>query len=229
MRKGSTLSDDRKYKTYLTKRGKYEAHRICNRNGSVTVEALLFQMRNVGEAQDFLTEKWAKNVLSDERLFESCEDGWRMPERSDLRDAPKWKGARPGEDVCGDALIDAVEAIRTNGRPPLWKPSNEAWRDFSKAMVSLLDRVKEKGVERPLAELQDRAFSESLSAGGEGDIHIVALWLFRARMVVEDFGRMKKGDMRDTDLLFYSATDRDGALKNAHRRLRWFGLVRRSA
>lgn len=224
------MSDDRRYKTYLTKRGKYEAHRICNRGGSVTIEALLFQMRQIGEAQEFLTEKWAKRVLSDESLFEPRDDdSWVMLERTDLRDAPKWKGARPGEDVCGDALADAVASIRPDNRPPLWKPANEAWREFSKVMVRLLDRMKDKGVEKPLAELQERAFLESLTAGGDSDVQVVALWLLRARMSADDFGRMRKGETRDIDLLFYSADDHEAALKNARRRLQWFGLIKRSA
>jgi hypothetical protein len=189
----------KKYRAYLTRRGKYEAIRICNRQQVVTVEGLRVAMLDAKELAEYVDEKWARKTLSDKKLFEPSEGaGYRMVSGTKLPDkAPEWSGLRPGEDPLRDTFDKAVAKVLALPNEPPWDSYRLAhgdWVHVSKIIVGAMNHLKKRGVERPLGELQSMAFSAALATDDRAT-QTVALWLIDTAYYVDAYGRLQKGEI----------------------------------
>ena len=84
---------------------------------------------------------------------------------------------------------------------------DSAWGKVDKLIVKALDALRERGVQSPLAELQDAAFHAALGSEDRG-LQLFAWRILNTRYFVEEYGRIRKvasgkEQPRDTDGLLY--------------------------
>lgn len=203
-----------RYKSYLTRRSKWEALKSCSRHGVIGVRALRDMMIRLGEKEPFLDEVWEKKVLGDTKLFEHKDDGFfvltdEADQIEDFGKRPEWEGERPGEDWVREAFDAAL------GDVPHMEPSAISasrlclggdWSKTGEVVVEALDGLKARGVDKPLAKLFDVAWSEAMhtTVHTAPEVHQLALWLTQTMVEVDAFARLRaclKGGDRPADIL----------------------------
>jgi len=106
--------------------------------------------------------------------------------------------------VVSDALRKVVGKVK-KGKKPDWNSyqlQSAGWERISKIIVDALDEIKGHGVDRPLATLQELAFTESLKADSAENkktwpLHTVALWLTNTRMLANQYTETKNDDLKE--------------------------------
>lgn len=187
----------KRYKAFLTRLSKAKACEEAGDSGSaVGAKALRQSLVAAGELESYLDEGWVKRVFSDKDLFEDAGDGfWKVKAlRPDERPAEPtpWEGMRPGEDIAGNAVRRATDAVVRVPQPP-WKSkwlTGDAWEQVHRAMLPALSYAKSRGMEKPLTPLQEWSFLESLRSD-DPTLQTVALWLLNTRVLLDLFTRMQ--------------------------------------
>lgn len=207
----------KRYRAYLTRLSKWAAFDRQNKEGLVKDAHVRGFLISRGELASYLDSAWAKKIFGDKELFTDAGDGfWTVaamrPEEAPGEPTP-WTGLRPGEDLLGDVLVRAHDDVVRCNTSELNLRSrfldSEKWDPIHRVMLRALESAKAKGLEKPLNELQDRSFRESLL---DGDIYvqIVSIWLFNTRLLVDAMTRFLaavKGDasgVQPYELDFYA-------------------------
>lgn len=104
------------------------------------------------------------------------------------------------------------------------------WAKVDKLILKALDAMKKKGVERPLAVLQDASFLFALENKGQG-LQLFAWRLLNTRYFVEEYGRLRavaagKKKPRDSDRLRYGGDGPIEQIKLVGDALRVRGILR---
>ncbi len=188
----------KRYRAYLTRLSKWLGVKLADDKTSIVRAAdVRSEIIKRGDLAIHLDESWAKRVFSDKDLFEDAQGGfWKVLVGADDEGAPshpsKWEGVRPGEDVSGAALTKMVDGLgRLTPRPELrcrWLDS-DAWQLTHQFAVVAMEYAKRRGVERPLALLQERAFREACLDEDYG-LQAAAIWLTNTRVLVEGHARL---------------------------------------
>lgn len=213
----------KKYRSYLTRLSKWEAIRAVISNKGVNQvgeDHLRRVLVDLGEIRSFMDDRWAKRIFSDGNLFESDGDGfWRLKNPDEwkwkrgrivrftdehpeghIRKRPEWTdGVRPGEDVVGTAYefcLDRVSNMPVPNRSDERMDSDE-WVSVGQKMVRVMKWCRKRGLEKPLAPLQEHAFQKSLLTT-DRSAHTVALWFTRARIYLDAFVAIRKSKEGDT-------------------------------
>ena len=86
-----------------------------------------------------------------------------------------------------DMLRKACARVSRLKEPDWTRPQlrGDAWDNVGRAIVKVLDELKGHGVTKPLAKLQELAFTESLAKPGDRSLQTVALWLTDSRIWLE--------------------------------------------
>lgn len=187
----------KRYKAYVTRLSKWMAFEKCNDQRLINYNVLKGMLVARGELAVYLDDAWRKRVFADKDLFEDAGDGfWKV---LDIRpeDAPgepsRWEGVRPGEDVLGSVLAHAADAIGRMRTDRISLSSrfmdDDVWDPVHREMLGCMEQAKRRGYQKPLNDLQERAFHGSL-IDPDPAVQIVAMWLLNTRSLVDVMQRL---------------------------------------
>jgi hypothetical protein len=188
----------KRYKAYLTRLSKWLAFEKCNDQRLIRSDVLKGMLVARGELATHLDDAWRKRVFSDKEMFEDAGDGFWKVASLHPDDAPaepsRWEGTRPGEDVLGAALAHAAErvgSIRGSDSLNLFSRfmDTDEWDPVHREMLGCLEQAKRRGYQKPLNDLQERAFVESL-LDPDPAVQLVAMWLLNTRSLVDVMQRL---------------------------------------
>lgn len=189
------MADDAKrYRAYLTRLTKWVVFDEA-KDRQINQEHMRRLLIQSGEQAEHLDDGWAKRVFGDAKMFEKQAGGFfRILDGVEQGKKPEWKGgARPGEDVAGNTLHKLVQHVHDLDEDPPWtshRLSDKRWEPVSRYCISALNHMRTRGIERPMAPLQDRAFAESLRTDDPAH-QTVALWLTTTRYCLDAYARVR--------------------------------------
>lgn len=193
-----STNEVKKYRTFLTNLSRWVAVKIANDDTSIVGESVLrADIIKRGELGPYLDADWAKRVFSKTELFEDTGGGfWKVLVSEEEEEAPAkpspWSGVRPGEDVLGSALTKMVDGFGRLSPQPSIKSKlldSDEWFLAHQLGVAALEYAKRRGVEKPLAPLQERAFREAC-LDDDWSMQAAGLWLLNTRAAVESHARL---------------------------------------
>jgi len=187
----------KRYKAYLTRLSKWAAVKRANKQRQVNVSALRGFLISEGELGSYLDDGWAKRVFSDADLFSDVGDGfWQVsdlsPDEAQAKPS-KWEGVRPGDDVLGDVLFRIhAEVVRHRVDLDLGHPllDSDQWAPLHQIFMRYMKWAKSaRGLEKPLNDLQDRAFREAC-LDADANVQLVSVWLTNTRLLIDVMTRL---------------------------------------
>lgn len=204
---------EKTYKAYLTRRSKWEAIWACQKRDMIGIAALREKMISIGERPIYLDVKWEKRILGDRKLFVHQEgDFFVLTDEADdidLGKRPEWEGERPGEDWVREAydlILTQVPHMEPEAISASQLCFGEVWKATASIVVEALDRLRRRGIEKPLGKLFQIAWDEAMqvSLTKAPQVHQVGLWLTVTMGDVDAYTRARAylgGGARPHDLL----------------------------